>query len=334
MTDTGLLLINLGTPKSPNPKDVHRYLIEFLTDERVIDLPWLRRQFLVRGVIVPRRYKQTAAAYRHIWTEEGSPLLVYGQRVQQAIQTKLPDYIIELGMRYQEPSIKEALHKIMRHSPKRLIILPLFPQYASATTGSVQQKVMQELSKYHYIPETTFISQFAADPAFVKAYCHVGKQYNLASYDHLLFSFHGLPARQLHKADRDRACLESSACCHAKMKPFCYKSQCHATMEAIASELKLPQSRYSICFQSRLGKEKWLEPYTNETIRKLAKEGCKKLLVFCPSFVCDCLETSFEIGFEYAEEFKHAGGKQLDLVRGLNDDPVWIDALIEISHRK
>jgi len=330
---TGVLLVNLGTPDSPNPSDVYRYLIEFLTDERVIEGSWLFRQLLVRGLIVPRRYRQSAKSYSEIWTPEGSPLKVYGYKVKDLLQQHLGEsYAVELAMRYQSPSIPTALDSFQRKGCNRIIVIPLFPQYASATTGSVHQKVMETVSSWHAIPELIFMDSFAAHPAFIRAFSELASPFNLEEYDHILFSFHGLPEKQLVKADNSgNCCLKTKDCCHAftEKNRQCYSAQCYATANAIVKSLELHPEKYSLSFQSRLGKEPWLQPYTSDVITKLAKAGKKRVLVFCPSFVCDCLETIHEIGVEYAAEFKHAGGESLDLVPGLNDHPQWIDALAE-----
>ncbi len=329
----GVLLVNLGTPQSPEPKDVYRYLIEFLTDERVIDLPWLRRQLLVRGMIVPTRYKQSAQAYREIWTAEGSPLMVYGRRVQEALQQRMGDpYCIELAMRYQTPSIKEGIENLLAQNLSELLVVPLFPQYASATTGSVLQRVMEELSRCQTIPKVTFLDQFATHPAFIEAFVANGRKYPLEKYDHILISFHGLPQKQLQKADRQGHCLKRQGCCRVQCQnnASCYGAQCYATAHGIANGLGIPPDQYTVCFQSRLGKDPWLQPYASEVIHQLAKEGCRNVLVFCPSFVCDCLETLYEFGVDYAREFHQAGGSNLDLVEGLNAHPHWIDALEQI----
>lgn len=329
-TQIGVLLVNLGTPDSPAPGDVHRYLVEFLTDERVIDLPWLQRQLLVRGLIIPSRYKQSAKSYQQIWTTEGSPLMVYSKRVQQALQKNLGDgFHVELAMRYQNPSLKYALKNIHEKRIDHLIILPLFPQYASASTGSVIQKTMELLKKQNTFPKITFIDSFADHAAVIDAFCHVARKKPLNEYDHYLFSFHGLPQRQIKKADRFGYCLKAQHCCH---KPCpenadCYSAQCHSTYAAIVKQLKIPKEKTSITFQSRLGKEPWIEPFTPVVLEELAKHGKKKVLVFCPSFVSDCLETIYEIGIEYAAEFKKHGGERLDLVQGLNDEPIWVAAL-------
>ena len=326
----GLLIVNLGTPDSPHPKDVYRYLIEFLTDKRVIDYPWLKRQLLVRGIIVPFRFRQSAKAYQAIWTEEGSPLMVYGRRVENALQKLLEDrYLVKLAMRYQNPSMEKAIQNLLDAQVEEIIVLPLFPQYASATTGSVHEKVMKILSTYQNIPKLTLINNFATHPRMIEAFCKKAQEeYDLNSYDHILFSFHGLPKRQIIKADPSGNCFSCDKCCHTNKQ--CYSAQCYATAEAIASQLNLSKKRYSLSFQSRLGKEPWLEPFTSATIQKLAEQGKKRVLVFCPAFICDCLETIYEIGIEYAEEFNKAGGERLDYVKGLNDHPLWIQALSEI----
>jgi ferrochelatase len=329
----GVLLVNLGTPKSPRPKDVYRYLIEFLTDSRVIDLPWLQRQLLVRGIIVPFRYRQSARQYQQIWTEEGSPLMIYGEKVKCALQNALGNkFLVGLGMRYQEPSIEKSVGAMIQAGVDQLIVLPLFPQYASATTGSVHQRVQEILSRYSVIPKLTLINQYATHPALIKAFCAVAKEYSMTDYDHVLFSFHGLPERHIRKADPYGKCLSRTCCSQlCSTNRNCYSAQCYATARAIAQSLNLSEERYDVCFQSRLGKDPWLQPYTLAKIKQLGKEGRKKVLVFCPAFVCDCLETLFEMGIENAQEFQHAGGEKLELVRGLNEHPLWIEALRTIT---
>jgi ferrochelatase len=329
----GILLINLGTPDSFHPRDVYRYLIEFLTDPRVIEGPWILRQLLVRGIIVPFRYKKSAQAYQKIWTKEGSPLMVYGKLVKNLLQQLMgASFRVELAMRYQNPSIEEGIKALIEDGVKQLIVLPLFPHYASATTGSVHQHVMEVLSRYTVIPKVTLIDEFGLHPAFIEAFCSIGKKYSLDDYDQILFSFHGLPQESLLKADRNDWCLKNSECCHqiCSWNQRCYAAQCHATANAIAKGLNVSSKKYAICFQSRLGKKPWLQPYASEKIRQLAEEGKKRILVFCPSFVCDCLETIFEIRMEYAQEFIAAGGYELDLVEGLNAEPIWIESLKSI----
>lgn len=326
----GVLLVNLGTPDSPSVGDVYRYLIEFLTDGRVVDIPWWRRQLLVRGVIVPARCWQSARSYQKIWTKQGSPLKLYGYTVRDKLQEILgKNFMVELAMRYQEPSLTGAIARFKQAHLDRWIVLPLFPQYASATTGSVNQRVMELISKEQVIPEITFINNFAVDEGLIAAFCAVAEPFDLDSYDHILFSFHGLPKRQLYKVDKARICFKNDQCCSCLTADnmYCYSAQCYATAQSLAEALGLDKKRYSLSFQSRLGKEPWLEPFTSEVIQRLARQGNKRVLVFCPSFVCDCLETLYEIGIEYSQEFKHAGGEVLQLVPGLNAHPLWIEAL-------
>lgn len=325
----GVLIVNLGTPKSPRPKDVFHYLIEFLTDARVIDYSWLKRQLLVRGIIVPARYKQSAEQYRLLWKKEEAPLLFYGKLVQEKLQESLGEsYRVVLAMRYKNPSIMEGLEKLRKENLDELIILPLFPQYASATTGSVYQKVMENLKHWEIFPKLVFINSFFDHPGFIKAFCARANQYFLAEYDHVLFSFHGLPESQIRKADLSGGCLSRSCCKEICLNNhFCYKAQCFATARAIAVELNMDAEKYTICFQSRLGKEPWVQPYLSDVIEECAKKGHTRLLVFSPSFVCDCLETTCEISVEYQKEFKKMGGHVLQLVEGLNAHPFWIEAL-------
>lgn len=325
----GVLLVNLGTPESPHPKHVFRYLTEFLTDGRVIDSPWLKRQLLVRGLIVPSRYKQSTEQYRQLWTKEGAPLLFHGKQLQEKLQQSIGENIpIVLAMRYQYPSISEGLEKLRKLALDEIIILPLFPQYASATTGSVYQKVMKEMSNWQTFPKLTFINHYFDHPGMINAFCARAQQYPISSYDHILFSFHGLPERQIRNADESGNCLSANCCQQiCPSNRFCYKGQCFATAKAIAAKLHLNEKNYTVCFQSRLGKEPWIQPYATDVLHACAKEGHKRLLVFSPSFICDCLETTYEISSEYQREFKELGGEELQLVEGLNDHPLWIDTL-------
>ena len=329
----GLLLVNLGTPDSHKPFDVFRYLIEFLTDPRVIDLSWLKRQLLVRGMIVPSRFRQSSEQYRHIWTEKGSPLLVHGQAIQEKLQEILgPQFSVVLAMRYQSPSIKAGLEKLRQDQVEEITILPLFPQYSSATTGSVHQKVMQSLQTWDVIPKLIFINDYFDHPLLIDAFCARANQYRMDSYDHHIFSFHGLPESQIRKIDNTKMCFTKQCCENfCQRNRFCYKAQCYATARAIADRLKMNKNDYTICFQSRLGKDPWIQPYFSDVLETCVKKGWKRLLVFCPSFVCDCLETTHEITTEYAKKFKQMGGEELQLIEGLNSHPVWIEALRSIA---
>ena len=310
--------MNLGTPDSPHPSDVKRYLTEFLMDGRVIDLQKILRTLLVRGLIIPRRYKASAALYSSIWSEHGSPLYYYGKKTEQLLQEKLGEkYLVKLAMRYRSPSIEEGLEQLK--GCKRMIILPLFPQYASATTGSVHQKIFETLSKWFAIPEVRFVSQFPDHPNLIEAFAERAHEWNLQEFDHFVFSYHGLPLRQVEKG-------------YSENPSTCYPSNCFATTKAIVSHLGIPDGKWSQSFQSRLGKSPWLEPYTDLLLKELVSKNKKRVLVFCPSFVADCLETLQEIGSEYKHEFIENGGERLELVKGLNDHPKWIETLESIVY--
>jgi ferrochelatase len=327
----GILLVNLGTPDSPSVSDVRRYLDEFLMDGRVIDIKPIPRNLLVRGVIVPFRAPQSAKLYKEIWTDQGSPLLVYGLDNKRDLQEKLGDeYVVALGMRYQNPSIESALNELKAARVRSIQVIPLFPQYASATTGSVHQKVMEIVSKWQVIPEISFLNSYHDHPEMIDIFASNGRKYGVENYDHVIFSFHGLPQRQLIKADLGKShCLKSGTCCRTLTDTnfHCYSAQCFDTARLIAENLGLKEDQYTVSFQSRLGKEPWIEPFTSTVIDELAKAGKKRLLVFCPAFVADCIETLHEIAVEYQEDFEKAGGEKIQLVESLNSDPRWIDIL-------
>ncbi len=336
MAKTGILLVNLGTPASTATADVRRYLIQFLTDGRVIDIPWLPRQLLVRGIIGPFRAPKSAATYREIWMPEGSPLMVYGERLLNKLRQRLdPGMPVELAMRYQEPSIEGGLNKLMAQGVDRMLIFPMFPQYASATTGSIYEEVMRILSRRQAIPELHMLGDYFDHPAFINAFADAASEVNIQDYDHVLFSYHGLPKRQIRKAD-DAGVCRFGDCCAAMSKEnrFCYRAQCMATTRALVQQLSLREGSYTSCFQSRLGKDPWIEPYTSDVLKQLASQGVKRLLVFCPAFVADCIETIDEIAVEYAEEFKEAGGESLTLVESLNDRDSWVDAVLQMLEEK
>lgn len=335
----GVLLVNLGTPDSPKTSDVHRYLNEFLTDGRVIDVPWLKRQILVRGLITPFRSKASAKSYQEIWTEKGSPIKYISEALTQKVQTSLDEwaghtkkkvqYHVTLAMRYQSPSIEKGLLELRAKNVNRYIIFPLFPQYASASTGSVHQKVMEIVSRWLAIPPISFINSYYNHPDFIRVLTAIGSQYEPEKYDHVVFSFHGLPQRQMIKTDTCNHCLQSDDCCEtiSAKNQFCYGAQCHATAQALAKSLHIPKEKYTISYQSRLGKDPWMQPYTDKVLEELAHKGIKRVLAFSPAFVADCLETIFEIGVEYQEEFEEYGGEKIQLVESLNTHPLWVEAI-------
>lgn len=336
MKKTAVLLVNLGSPDSPTPGAVYRYLTEFLNDKRVIDIHALGRFILVNGIIVPFRHRKSAAVYQKLWTENGSPLIHYGKKNALQLQERFDanEVKVFIAMRYQVPSIDATLAAIEEWGAERVVVLPLFPQYASATTGSVQEKVMEVISKWWSIPEVVFISQFYDNEKYIQGYVNNAHQFNLREYDHVLFSFHGLPERQLDKLYNDNKCRNHS-CEHEinEENAMCYKATCYATARAIAGKLGMTEADYTVCFQSRLGKG-WIEPFSDSVIREQAAKGAKKLLVFSPAFVADCLETTIEIGEEYQELFEELGGEKIQLVPSLNDSEIWIDALEEIVREK
>ena len=333
MIKTGVLLINLGTPDDPSTGSVRRYLKQFLLDERVLDINPVLRNVLVRGIIAPFRARSSGKLYKELWTENGSPLKYYGYRVKDQLQERLgEDIIVELGMRYQNPSIESAASNLKKANVDRIVLFPLFPQYASASTGSALEEAMRVVSGWNTIPEVVSISSYHDHPKMIKVFAENAMKYEMEKYDHFLFSFHGIPQRQLIKADTQNHCLQSDDCCQtlSESNKMCYSAQCYDTAYKIAELLNLPKEKYSIAFQSRLGKDPWTEPFTPDVLESLSKEGYKNLLVFSPSFVADCLETTIEIGDEYHEEFLEMGGESLDLVESLNDNPLWIEAIEEL----
>lgn len=332
MGKKGVLLVNLGTPDSAEVSDVRKYLDEFLMDERVIDINAFKRTLLVKGIIVPFRSPKTSKLYKEIWDENGSPLLYYSKIQAAMVQEKLgEEYHVELAMRYQNPSIASALDKLKAGMVESIQVIPLFPQYASASTGSVIQKVMELVGKWQTVPPISFVNSFHDNELMIDTFAQNAEKYQPESYDQILFSFHGLPERQLKKCDHSgQHCLKKNDCCTTltDVNKFCYSAQCHDTARLIAKRLSIPEEKYSVCFQSRLGKEPWVQPYTSEVLKELAEKGKKRLLVFCPAFVADCLETLYEVSVEYHEEFKALGGEEVQLVASLNDDPKFIEALV------
>ena len=329
MAKTCVLLINLGTPDSPSVNDVRKYLFEFLNDPRVIDINPIGRFFLVNFIIVPFRAPKSAKIYKELWTDKGSPIMIYGKSVKEKLQKELgDDFDVELAMRYKNPSLDEVCARMEKRGYEKIIILPLFPQYASASTGSAIEKAMKLISKWWVIPEIKIISQFYDDEIYLNCVIEQSKKYNLSDYDHILFSYHGLPERQVDKVYSDgKPCKDHK--CEDEINEdnrYCYKATCFATTRSLAEKLNLSKDRYTVCFQSRLDKD-WLEPFSDKVVEEWAKKGAKKLLVFSPAFVADCLETTVEIGIEYQKIFKDNGGEKVQLVESLNDHPLWIETL-------
>jgi len=330
----GLLLVNLGTPDAPETGPVRRYLREFLSDPRVIDIPALARALLLNFVILPFRSPKSAEAYRKIWTERGSPLLYHSQDLAAGVRAALPGWKVELGMRYGNPSIASALARL--GPVDRLVILPLYPQYASASTGSSLEEVFRVLSRSAVVPPVTSVDAFYDEPMFLDAFASVGRA-AAERADHVLFSFHGLPERQVKATDPTGAhCLASASCCDAIVEANrqCYRAQCYATARGIATRLALPAEKWSVSFQSRLGRTPWIKPWTDEVLPELAQRGVKNLAVFSPAFVADCLETLEELAIRAKDQFIGLGGSSLTLVPSLNSEPAWCDAVVALAKRQ
>ncbi len=332
---TGVLLIQLGTPDSPSVSDVRRYLSEFLNDPRVIDIPWLARKILVNGIIVPFRAPKSAKIYKELWEKSGSvsPLMTHTKRLVELVSDRFKgqDVTIEMAMRYQNPSMDKVLERMHSANYDQIIIIPLFPQYASASTGSAIAKAMDIIQKWWVIPEVKIVSQFWNHEGYIDAVVDRAKQFDLKEYDHILFSYHGLPERQVDKVYEDTDLCGDQPCeseVNEKNK-FCYKATSYATTRLIAERLGLKESDYTVCFQSRLDK-KWLTPFSDKVVEEWAKKGAKKLLVFSPAFVADCLETIIEIGGEYQEIFEEHGGEKIQLVPSSNDHPRFVDCIAEM----
>ena len=325
----GVMLVNLGSPDSPSVSDVRRYLREFLMDPRVLDVNWFIRFGLVNFAILPSRPKQSAHAYQTIWTPEGSPLVVISQNVRKRLQArvKLP---VELAMRYQSPSISSAVRGLAQQGVDEILLIPLFPHYAMSSFETAVERVKEAAAQL--APGTKIAVQppFYDYPPYISALVASAQEYLSKGYDHLLFSFHGLPERQIRKSDPSGThCLATANCCEGTHPSHatCYRAQCFKTVAAFVKQAAVPSGKYSVAFQSRLGRDPWLKPYTDYELVRFACDGIKKLLVICPAFVSDCLETLEEIGIRGRETFINAGGTSCAQIPCLNEHPLWLDAL-------
>ena len=328
-----LLIINLGTPDSPSYWSVFKYLREFLSDEKVLDINPILRFLLVNFIICPFRSLSSSKTYKEIWhPEHGSPLLHNTKELSKVLSNKLPNIDVKYAMRYQSPSISSVINNILLDNPDELIILPLFPHYAAATTGSVYKEVSRCLSDKWVVPKVTFINQFYDNPLFIDAWVDKAKDFDLNTYDKVIFSYHGVPNSHVDKVYADGLCSDNN-CEHeiTEKNKFCYKATVYKTTKLIAEKLDLDESKYEVTFQSRLTK-KWLEPFSDKVLEELPSKNQKKVLVFSPAFTADCLETIFEIGDEYQELFIEAGGEVLDYVPSLNYSDMWAESLIDIAN--
>ena len=326
-----LLIINLGTPDKPTYFSVFKYLRQFLMDGRVIDYNPVLRFFLVNFIICPIRSFPSSKIYKQVWNKEtGSPLLHNTKKLSEKLSNNLRDIDVYYAMRYQNPSMESVINKILQTNPDELIVLPLFPHYAAATTGSVYEELSRIISKKWVIPKIKFINQFYDNDKFINAWLDKASKFNVESYDKVVFSYHGVPNSHVDKVYEDSLCSENN--CEdgiTEKNKFCYKATTYETTKILAKKLNLDPSDYVVAYQSRLT-NKWLNPFTDDVLKNLAKEGKKNVLVFSPAFTADCLETIIEIGDEYKELFIEANGKNLDYVESLNYSDLWVDAIIDI----
>ncbi|WP_053970687.1 ferrochelatase [Mangrovimonas sp. ST2L15] len=332
----GVLLVNLGSPDSPNPKDVKTYLDEFLMDERVIDVPYLLRSFIVRGIILNTRPKASAAAYQKIWWEEGSPLIVISERLQEKIQKQI-DFPVALAMRYGSMTIKKGLQELVDQGVDEVLMIPLYPQFAMATTETILVKAEEVRKAFFPNLSITDLPAFYNDSDYIDVLSNsIARHLQGQSYDHVLFSYHGIPERHIKKSDITKShCKIDGSCCAtaSKAHQFCYRHQCFEVTRLVAEKLNLKEGAFSTSFQSRLGFDPWLQPYTDRTIERLGKNGVKNLAIVTPAFVSDCLETLEEIAMEGQEIFHEVGGKNYTTVPCLNDDQEWVNLLTKwINH--
>lgn len=335
MADDALLLVNLGSTPSTDVADVRRYLNQFLMDPHVIDVPWAARRLIV-SMILRKRPALSAAAYRSIWWDEGSPLLVVSQRLQARMAARW-NAPVGLAMRYGEPSIEHALLDLVEQGTQHITLAPLYPQFAASTVTTVLDEVRRVISRRRLTLTLDVVPPFYDQPEYISALAQSIRPHLDQGFDHLLLSYHGLPERHIRKADpTGKHCLGSADCCECaagEVLDNCYRAQCVKTSHSVTDAMRLPRERWSMAFQSRLGRAKWIEPYTDVVLAQLAARGVKRLAVACPAFVADCIETLEEIGIRGRETFRAAGGEELTLIPCLNDQPQWIDALAGICRR-
>ncbi|OHC58223.1 MAG: ferrochelatase [Pseudomonadales bacterium RIFCSPLOWO2_02_FULL_63_210] len=335
MSNHALLLVNLGSPASTEVADVRRYLNQFLMDPYVVDLPWPLRRLLV-SLILLKRPAASAHAYASIWWADGSPLVVLSRRLQAAMQAQWTQGPVELAMRYGEPSIETALQRLAAQGIQQVTLAPLYPQFADSTTTTVIEEARRVVRAANLDMRFSILPPFYDQPEYLDALVDSARPYLEQAFDHLLLSFHGLPERHLRKLDPSKHCLKGPDCCRTappEVLATCYRAQCMRSAAAFAERMGLRPEQWSVSFQSRLGRDKWIEPYTESRLQALAGQGVKKLLVMCPAFVADCIETLEEIGDRGLEQFQAAGGESLQLVPCLNDHPSWVAALKTLSER-
>lgn len=328
-----VVLMNLGSPDSTSVRDVKRYLDEFLMDSRVIDKPWISRALLVKGIIVPFRAPKSAAAYRSIWTEQGSPLIVISRELATALQHEMHTPVV-IAMRYGNPSPAVAFNELMNRHPElqEVILVPMYPHYAMSSYETAVVYAQKQHEKGGYPFQLHIVPPYYKEPLYISALTESMKPYLQQPYDHILFSYHGVPVRHIKKGDiTGNHCLKPDCCKRdSPAHTQCYRHQCVVTTELAAQALQIPAEKYSMSFQSRLGREEWLQPYTSSTLEELPSRGVKRLLVVCPAFVSDCLETLEEIAEEGRHIFLKAGGEEFTMIPCLNTHPLWVQALREM----
>jgi len=336
---TGLLLINLGTPDSPRPGDVRRYLREFLSDPRVIDIAGWKRWLILNLFILPFRPRRSGEAYEQIWDDRGSPLLYHTRDLAEKVQRRLGERVaVEVGMRYGNPSIAAALERMRRSGVDRIVAFPLFPQYSSAATGSAVDKLWHEAGKLWNTPFIQIVPPFFDDGGFIDCFAATARPHiEELDPDVVFFSFHGLPERHVTKSDDTGAhCLRSQHCCDriVEANRNCYRAQCFVTARLLAERLGVPREKREISFQSRLGRDPWIKPYTDVQFDEYTRRrGAKRAVVLSPAFVADCLETLEELGIRGVEQWRAGGGEQLHVVPCPNADDAWADAVVAIARR-
>ncbi|PWN71932.1 ferrochelatase [Chryseobacterium phosphatilyticum] len=335
MAKKGILLINLGSPRSTAVEDVKEYLDEFLMDEKVIDYRWIFRALLVQGIILKTRPAKSAEAYKTVWTEEGSPLIVITKKVQQKLQKRV-NVPVEIGMRYAEPSIETGIRNLIEKGVSEIVLFPLYPQYAMSTTETVIEKAEEIRKKKFPDIKINYIQPFYHRELYTDCLAESIREKLPENFDALLFSYHGVPERHIYKTDPTKTC-NLNDCCSRETNPshpFCYRHQCFNTTETVIKKLELPKDKVIVSFQSRLGKDKWIEPYTDHTLETIPAKGIKKLVIVCPAFVSDCLETLEEISVEGKEQFLQAGGESFTYLSCLNDEDRWIEVIRTLCEEK
>ncbi|MBD0377725.1 MAG: ferrochelatase [Flavisolibacter sp.] len=332
MMKRGIVLMNLGSPDSTEVKDVKRYLDEFLMDERVIDKPWLLRALLVKGIIVPFRAPKSAEAYKSIWTEKGSPLIVISEQLSHALNKEVEEPVV-IAMRYGTPSPRQAYDALLQKIPdlEEVLLIPMYPHYAMSSYETAVEYAKEQHLKGGYPFNLTIIKPYYSSEEYLDALCEsIRPHLEGSDYDQILFSYHGVPERHIYKGDvTGQHCLKVPNCCEVSSPAhdYCYRHQCWTTTKLVTERLGIPKEKWGFSFQSRLGRDPWLQPYTAVRLRELPKEGVKKIIVVCPAFVSDCLETLEEIAGEGKEIFLHAGGEHFEMIPCLNVHPLWVSAL-------